>query len=91
MFICQPGQKIPLFQRAAILNKNKHHYKSLNGAYLLYISLLLVTNDIEFNPGPKATKYPCGSCGAVVRNNQNSVQCDSCNAWHHIVDVKAWA
>ena len=60
--------------------------KSLNGTCLLYISLLLVTmsNDIEFNPGSRAPKYPCGSCGAAVRINQNSIQCDYCNAWHHI-------
>ena len=29
-------------------------------------------------------KYPCGSCGKAVRNNQNSIQCDGCMTWHHI-------
>ena len=29
-------------------------------------------------------KYACGSCGAAVRHNQNSIQCDGCNYWYHI-------
>ena len=53
---------------------------------VLYISLLMVTmsNDAELNPGPRIPKYPCGSCGRAVRNNQNSIQCDGCGSWHHI-------
>ena len=54
--------------------------------YILYIGTLLVTlsNDVQLNPGPRPPKYPCGSCGAAVRNNQNSIQCDGCNFWFHI-------
>ena len=57
-----------------------------NGTCLLYISLLMVTmsNAIELNPGPRIPKYPCGSCGRAVRNNQNNIQCDGCGSWHHI-------
>ena len=57
-----------------------------NGSCLLYIGTLLVTlsNDVQLNPGPRPPKYPCGSCGAAVRNNQNSIQCDGCNFWFHI-------
>ena len=57
-----------------------------NSSCLLYISILLVTlsNDVQLNPGPRPPKYPCGSCGAAVRNNQKSIQCDGCNSWYHI-------
>ena len=57
-----------------------------NGTCLFYISILLVTmsNDVQLNPGPITPKYPCGSCGAAVKNNQNSIQCDGCDSWYHI-------
>ena len=57
-----------------------------NGTCLLYISTLLFTlsNNVQLNPGPRTPKYPCGSCGAAVKNNQNSIHCDGCNVWHHI-------
>ena len=50
-----------------------------NGTCLLYISILLVTlsNDVQLNPGPRPPKYPCGSCGNAVKQNQNLVSRDS--------------
>ena len=56
------------------------------GTCLIYISILLVTlsNDVELNPGPRPSKYPCSSCGAAVGYNQNSIQCNGCNFWYHI-------
>ena len=64
----------------------RHPNKKLNGTCILYISFLLVTlsNDVQTHPGPRTPKYPCGSCGKAVRNNQNSIQCDGCLTWHHI-------
>ena len=38
---------------------------------LLYMSVLLVTLSLDIQP--------CGSCGAAVEINQNSVQFDGCN------------
>ena len=75
--------------REMLMKLRKLHFargNHQNGACLLYISILLVTlsNDVQLNPGPRTPNYPCGSCGAAVKNNQNSIQCDGCNAWHHI-------
>ena len=72
-----------------MMKLRKLHYargNQQNGTCLLYISLVLVTlsNDVELNPGPRTPKYPCGSCGAAVKHNQNSIQCDGCGFWHHI-------
>ena len=38
--------------------------KKPNGACLLNISILSVTlsHDVQINPGPRAPKFPCGSC-----------------------------
>ena len=56
-----------------------HKHSSLPTCTLLYISILLVTlsNDVQLNPGPRPPKYPCGSCGNAVKQNQNLVSRDS--------------
>ena len=53
-------------------------------ALLVYIScLLILSNDIERNPGPRTPKFPCGICTKAVRWNDKGVACDSCNSWFH--------
>ena len=49
----------------------------------LYICLLLFMHDIELNPGPRSSKFPCGICHKAVTSNQCGVACDTCNIWHH--------
>jgi hypothetical protein len=53
--------------------------------YLLYICyiLLLQASDIELNPGPNTTTFPCNICGNKVNWNQKAVACDNCSDWHH--------
>ncbi len=48
---------------------------------ILYLSLLL-SADIEMNPGP--SKYPYGVCNCLVANNHRAVQCDNCDTYVHI-------
>ena len=62
-------------KRSAIL-------KSSQSMKLLALSLLLISGNIESNPGP-TYKYPCGECSKPVKRNQPGVQCDTCDSWYH--------
>ena len=53
-----------------------NHYHKCN-------TLLLTIGGIELNPGPKATKFPCGVCDKACRWNQKAVACDNCDQWYH--------
>ena len=43
--------------------------------------LLLLSGDIEVNPGP--SRYPCTSCCKPVRSNQQGIFCNRCELWTH--------
>ena len=45
---------------------------------------LVLSGQVELNPGPRAIKYPCNICAKSVRNNQPAVQCDDCFVWTHV-------
>jgi len=45
--------------------------------------LLLLSGDVECNPGPRQPKYPCGMCSKAVKNSDPAVCCDQCDAWVH--------
>ena len=45
--------------------------------------LLILSNDVEQNPGPKTPKYPCGICSKAVKWSDKGVACDSCSTWFH--------
>ena len=47
------------------------------------IALLLLSGDIESNPGPRSIEDPCGICHKSCTENQLAIQCDSCDAWIH--------
>ena len=46
-----------------------------------YYWLLLLSGDIELNPGP--VKFPCTICKNPVKKNQRGLCCDVCNLWTH--------
>jgi hypothetical protein len=52
-------------------------------AYLVII-LIQISNDINPNPGPDATIYPCGTCDQPVTWDDRGIVCDTCNQWYHI-------
>ena len=54
--------------------------------YLVHI-LILLSYDIEVNPGPRQWKYPCGSCLKPVKSNQKGIFCDQCDIWWHLACV----
>ena len=48
--------------------------------------ILLISGDIQLNPGPKTTKapkYPCGICNKNVNSNQKAIECEHCLTWFH--------
>lgn len=47
---------------------------------LYFFLVLLLSGDLELNPGPKD---PCGTCGKGVRKNQHGLACDQCDLWYH--------
>ena len=54
---------------------------SKRGSYHVLLSLLL-SGQIESNPGPRSPKYPCGECNKAVRWGK-SIACDQCDVWYH--------
>ena len=45
--------------------------------------LLLLSGNIESNPGPRNIRFPCGICHKPCTWRQASVACDNCNTWYH--------
>ena len=43
--------------------------------------LLVLSGDIEVNPGP--IRHPCTICSKCVRSNQRAVLCCKCDLWTH--------
>ena len=46
-------------------------------------SLLMLSGDLETNPGPRPAKFPCGVCSRACRKGQAAIQCDTCDTWIH--------
>ena len=60
-----------------------HPTDQISKANLLTL-ILILSNDIELNPGPKhASIFPCGYCEHPVNWSDQGVCCDECGIWHH--------
>ena len=62
----------------SLANYHKH-YKYPKGSMCteLLQFLLVISGNVELNPGPRTHKYPCGECGKAVAIT--SIACDICN------------
>ena len=50
----------------------------------LYTIILLLSGDVELNPGPTTKSvYPCGICETEVTWQCKGICCDNCNIWFH--------
>jgi len=59
------------------------HLSHPSGTKLITICTILLSGDIELNPGPRQYKHPCGVCSKPVKSNQKGIQCEVCNFWLH--------
>ena len=52
---------------------------------LLIITLLLLSGDVETNPGPDSTSstFPCGHCEVDANWTNGGIACDNCDIWYH--------
>ena len=50
---------------------------------LLLLVILVLSGDIQLNPGPPNWKYPCGLCSKPVKCNQPGIECEVCYTWQH--------
>ena len=48
----------------------------------VFILLLVLSGEVELNPGPNY-RHPCGKCDAPVKRNQKGICCDDCSSWYH--------
>ena len=49
--------------------------------------MLLLSGDVEVNPGP-GLRHPCGSCSKAVRSTQHGIFCEVCYFWFHTKCIK---
>ena len=66
----------------------KHRLKYTGVLTTLLLQVLLLSGDVQLNPGP--IRYPCGveACGKPVKSNQKGIQCDGCFSWFHTKCIK---
>ena len=52
---------------------------------LIYIFTLLISQstNVEVNPGPVVSQYPCGHCNLEVTWSQKGIYCEECGIWYH--------
>ena len=78
--LCSPGQ---CYHRAP---KFATHLGLKPAHPLTHITLcvLLLSGDIELNPGPRnASIFPCGCCEMPVNWSHRAICCDNCSVWYH--------
>jgi ribosomal protein S27AE len=44
---------------------------------------LLLSGQVELNPGSRSPRWPCGSCGKNVNWSSKALECDTCKTWYH--------
>ena len=50
-------------------------------AVMTMLVLLVLSGDVEANPGP--IRHPCTICSKCVRKNQRAILCSKCGMWTH--------
>ena len=50
--------------------------------------LLMLSGQVELNPGPYTPKFPCQICSKAVKWGQRALACDNCDQWCHTEFIK---
>ena len=51
---------------------------------LLIVTLLLLAGDVEVNPGPGGSSFPCGLCEIYAIWSNGGIACEHCDEWYHM-------
>lgn len=85
-YASHPPCLISTFHDMVSSNWNRHWKSCLlcyaNCSSLFAFCLLLLSEDVEANPGPGPC-YPCGSCAKSFCSNQPDIYCEVCYFWYH--------
>ena len=66
-----------------ILAKKSNKMKSYNFSRALCILLILLSNDVQPNPGPSPVPSICELCGYEIEEPENYLQCQECHRKYH--------
>jgi hypothetical protein len=72
---------IPIGRRRSWMTSGMQHSPKANTTLALLV--IILSNDIQVNPGPNKSIYPCGLCDVSVTWNCEGVGCDGCSIWYH--------
>ena len=50
---------------------------------LLIVTQLLLAGDVEVNPGPGGSSFPCGLCEIDANWSNGGIACEHCDVWYH--------
>ena len=76
-------QEMQKFQEMQSMKANRKIAKLNNSLKVLAILLIILSNDISLNPGP-VNPETCSMCN-LITNDENSMKCENCSTWCHIV------
>ena len=48
-----------------------------------YSNKLLLAGDVEVNPGPGGSSFPCGLCEMDANWSNGGIACEHCDVWYH--------
>ena len=51
------------------------------------MTLLLLAGDVEVNPGPGGSSFPCGLCEIDANWLNGGIACEHCDVWYHRVSL----
>ena len=81
----------PPFSRRFLTRSLLHCRGPSWGSCWLPVCLLLLSGDVDPNPGPVLRqaqwKYPCGVCSRAMRSNQKGIFCEVCLQWLHTKSI----